>query len=158
VRFSEILPDTGHIREPPETNWNIDIHGALAREDGSVVFSFEWGGLVKFDRCGNVVGALPRETHHSVERAESGGYWVPARRFHVANGESPFPPFELGKSRDREIVHLNKIEELTRDIADHFPMFGAGDLALSIREINMIVVMSPETDKVKWWRIGPSLR
>ena len=201
VRFSDLFSDTSHIPAPPTTEWNLDTHGALALPDGSVVFSFEWGGLVKLDRCGEPIWTLPRMTHHSVERAEAGGFWVPGMRY-WDKGESPFPPFStplledtlLRVSEDGEvlaeisvpglfydngmeailtatghsfsndmgwdnqIVHLNKIEELTSDLAEDFPDFGAGDLALSIRELNMIMIVDPAQGEVKWWKIGPWLR
>lgn len=202
VRFSEIFPDTSHLKNPPETDWNIDIHGALALQDGSVVFNFERGGLVKLDRCGSIVWTLARESHHSVECAEGGGFWVPGRRFFPEESDSPFPPFEtpffehtiirvsedgkvlteisvpkllydnglealltatghwfrINMDWDREILHLNKIEELSSAIAKDFSVFEAGDLALSIRELNLILVINPDTRKIKWWRIGPWLR
>ncbi len=61
-------------------------------------------------------------------------------------------------SWDEEILHLNKIEELTSDVAGDFPIFAAGDLALSIRELNMVMVVDPVDGRVKWWQIGPWLR
>ena len=202
VRFSEIFPDTSHIRRPPETDWNVDIHGALALPDGSIVFNFENSGLVKLDRCGSVVWTLARTTHHSVERAEDGGFWVPGFRYYPKGTDSPFPPFttpfredtllrisddgrvvdEISVPKifydnelealltstghafhskfawDKEIVHLNKIDELPREIADDFPLFEAGDLMLSIRGLNLLMVVDPDLRKVKWWRIGPWLR
>ena len=96
VRFSDVFPEPDHLPKElvPATDWNIDIHGAVALPDGSVVFNFEYGGLVKLDRCGDVVWALPRATHHSVERAEGGGFWVPGTRFLKGNN-SPFPPFQM---------------------------------------------------------------
>jgi hypothetical protein len=57
-----------------------------------------------------------------------------------------------------EIIHLNKIEELSSDIAADFPDFKAGDLALSMRDLNLVMVVDPGTSQVKWWRIGPWLR
>lgn len=202
VRFSKLFPDPSHLSYIPATDWNVDTHGALALSDGSVVFNFEYGGLVKLDRCGEVVWTLARATHHSVERAEGGGFWVPGRRFLGKDSASPFPPFETpldedtllkvsdegkvlteisvprlfydnglealltatgdpistGMVWDQEIVHLNKIAELSRDIADDFPMFEAGDLALSIRELNLVMVVAPDTGRIKWWQIGPWLR
>ena len=186
---------------PPKTDWNIDIHGALALPDGSVVFNFDFGGLVKLDRCGNVVWTVARTTHHSVELAEGGGFWVPGSRYHPKENDSPFPPFQtpfeentiLKVSEDgevlieisapklfydngleslltsngevfrawgsaKEIVHLNKITELSSAIADDFPMFKAGNLGLSLREYNLILVVDPDTGKIIWWRIGPWLR
>jgi hypothetical protein len=102
VRFSEIMPQPEKFlgREVPTTDWNIDTHGALALPDGSVVFNFEYGGLVKLDRCGNVVWTLARRTHHSVEVAEGGGFWVPGRRYLPKASGLPFPPFETPLQED----------------------------------------------------------
>jgi hypothetical protein len=202
VRFSSFFPDPAHFPEgqAPATDWNVDTHGALALPDGSVVFNFEWSGLVKLDRCGEVVWTLPRQTHHSVERAEGGGFWVPGRRAH-RGGASPFPPFEppffedtilrvsddgrvLSEASvpgmlyenglealitagvrfsdemvwDAELVHLNKIQELPSRIAGDFPMFAAGDLVLSSRAQNLVMVVDRTATKVKWWQVGPWLR
>ena len=202
VSYSELFPDSSHVIDPPATDWNIDLHGALIEPDGSVVFNFEYAGLVKLDRCGGVAWTLPRMTHHSVERAAGGGYWVPGRHLQTAEDDAPFPPFqapfvedtllrvsadgdilkEISLPRvlydnglealltatgdsfyswegwDREILHLNKIEELPARIAEDFPLFEAGDLALSIRQENLVLVLDPDDGKVKWWRVGPWLR
>jgi hypothetical protein len=204
VRFSEIIsnPEKFLGGEVPTTDWNIDVHGALALPDGSVVFNFEYGGLVKLDRCGNVVWTLAQRTHHSVEVAEGGGFWVPGRRYLPQAGTLPFPPFETPMQEDtllrvsedgaviaeisvpqlffdngleailtatgynfrqgmqwgREVVHLNKIDELSEGLADDFPMFDAGDLALSLREQNMVLVVDPDSGEIKWWKIGPWVR
>ncbi len=202
VRFSELFPDTSHLSKPPATDWNIDLHGALINSDGSVVFNFEYGGLVKLDRCGNTIWTLSHPTHHSVEPARSGGYWVPGRRFHGAQQDSSFPPFETpysedtvllvssggeiereisvpqlfynsdlaalltatgqffehGMAWDHELVHLNKIGELSDELAEDFPEFDAGDLLLSIRGLNLVMVVDPDNEIIKWWQIGPWLR
>jgi Arylsulfotransferase (ASST) len=202
VRFSEIFPAPSHMSAPPATDWNIDLHGALALPDGSVVFNFEFGGLVKLDRCGDIVWTLPRETHHSVERDEGGGFWVPGRRQISSEQSSPFPPFESpfaedtvlkvsedgavlkeisvpklfyanglealltatghsftkGMEWDHEILHLNKVDVLTSDIADDFLVFKNGDLALSIYHLNIVLIVDPEKEGVKWWQVGPWLR
>ena len=202
VAYYEIFPDPDYFPEgfAPATDWNIDLHGALALPDGSVVFNFEWGGLARLDRCGRVVWTVRRPTHHSVELAEQGGFWVPSRRF--IEHRSPHPPFEPPYHEDtilrvsdtgavlaehsvvqpfytngleavltatgrpfvegmdwpREIVHLNKVEELTTALAPDFPLFEAGDLALSYRDQNLVMVVDAEVSRVKWWKTGPWLR
>jgi hypothetical protein len=202
VRYRELFPRPDHLPagSAPANDWYIDTHGAVALPDGSVVFNFEYGGLVKLDRCNRLVWAVRRRTHHSVERAGDGGFWVGGRRRH--EGPSPFPPFDApfeedtilkisedgevtselsvpailygnglqavltatgsrfrsGMSWDRELVHVNKIAELSADLAADFPMFASGDLVLSIRELNLVMVVDPEGRTVKWWRVGPWLR
>ncbi|WP_169829379.1 arylsulfotransferase family protein [Desulfatibacillum aliphaticivorans] len=199
IRFSEIYEDDSHMLQPPATDWNVDIHGAVALPDGSVVFNMVHAGLVKLDRNGNVVWKLYKDTHHSVEIAEDGGFWVCSTRHYDADSASPLPPFEtpcredtalrvsddgkllqeisipklfldngletiltangcsfdLDAWLDDEIVHLNKVAELSRDSAKNFPMFEPHDLAISIRGYNLLAVFSPSTEKIKWWKIGP---
>lgn len=199
VKFSEIFPDTSYLQEPPATDWNIDLHGTVALPDGSVVFNFEYAGLVKLNRCGDVVWKLDTRSHHSIDLAEDGGFWVPGRNFYdkgeVSHFQPFFPPFKedtilkvsangrliseisvpkllydndlkslltasgeffnLRRRWDNEIVHLNKVAVLKSDIADDFPQFKAGDLMLSLRMYNMILVVDPEIKTVKWWKIGP---
>ena len=201
VRYSDFFPDPKHIRPKyriPNTDWNIDLHGSLILPDGSVVFNFEHGGMVKIDRCGTEQWTVPRETHHSIDRAADGGFWVPGRRY--GETESAFsldekPYYEdtiLKISADGkvlteisvpalfvknnlypvllvknwhmenktifELVHLNDVEELSADLADRFPQFDAGDLVVSLRDLNLIMVIDPTTQKVKWYQTGPWLR
>jgi hypothetical protein len=98
VKYFDIFPDPSHIHPAdrvPATNWNIDIHGAVALPDGSVAFNFEFGGFAKLDRCGKVLWTVPRMTHHSVEQASDGGFWVPARRYQDGTSKVPgvSPPY-----------------------------------------------------------------
>jgi hypothetical protein len=202
LRFSEIFKKVDHLRNPPATDWNVDIQGMAAHRDGSIVFNFNNAGLVKLSRCGEVVWTLPRTTHHSVNIAEGGGYWVPGLRLHGADAPAPFRLFEnpltegtllrvsadgkvlyeisvpelffengleillvLGREANlpprgtvTEIVHLNKISELSSSISADFPGFETGDLVVSLRDLSLIMIVNPDTRKIKWWRIGPWLR
>ncbi|WP_166462005.1 arylsulfotransferase family protein [Paracoccus alkanivorans] len=51
--------------------------------------------------------------------------------------------------------HPNDAEPLRAEMAGAFPMFEAGDVLLSMRELNMIAVVDPETGRMKWWHFGP---
>ena len=91
--FSKIFPDTSHIKpakEIPATDWNVEVHGALALPDGSIVFNFNYLGMVKMDRCGAVQWTVPLMTHHSLERSADGGFWTTGRYY--VEGNSSFPP------------------------------------------------------------------
>ena len=202
VKFSEHFPNTDHLLEPPATDWNVDTHGALALADGSILFNYEYSGLVKLDRCGELTWSLAKPAHHSIEKAAD-AYWVPGRRYHAEGQANPFLPFQLPYLEDtlmkvsadgqvlteisvpalffnsnleslltatgvgflgrkpgayKEIVHLNKISELDADLAEAFPRFQAGDLVLSLRRYNLVMVVDPVAQKVKWHSVGPWLR
>ncbi|MCI0554050.1 MAG: arylsulfotransferase family protein, partial [Anaerolineae bacterium] len=56
---------------------------------------------------------------------------------------------------DKSITHLNDVEELSSAMADRFPQFAAGDLLLSMRDLNLIMIIDPLTRTVKWHHTGP---
>ena len=66
----------------------------------------------------------------------------------------PFVPDENGP---QDIFHPNDVEELLPVLADDFPQFDAGDLMLSIRELDLIMIISPEGE-IKWSKYGPWLK
>lgn len=59
---------------------------------------------------------------------------------------------------DGDFTHLNDVDVLEPSIAAAFPMFEAGDLLLSLRNLNLLLVVDPDTAVVKWWMVGPYLR
>jgi hypothetical protein len=61
-------------------------------------------------------------------------------------------------TKDSELMHANKIAELPSETADAYPLFSAGDLAISMRGLNLVIVVDPSTNKVKWHQTGPWLR
>lgn len=200
--YYDFFQSTDHIapeRLVPARDWNANIHGSLALPDGSVVFNYNYNGTVKLDRCGEVVWTVRRMTHHALERASDGGFWVPARQYVETGGD--FPLFEGPYEEDfiyklsaegdvlseisvpkllfdrgllplwlangqfwvrniptNELVHLNDIEELSEELAPAFPMFEAGDLMVSLRQLNLIFVVDPDTHEIKWHKTGPWIR
>ena len=72
----------------------------------------------------------------------------------------PFQVFEKDPARDssEDLFHPNDIEELSTDMASHFPMFAPGDLLLSFRNINLVAVAESRTGRIKWASNGPWVR
>ncbi len=65
----------------------------------------------------------------------------------------------MNKSNWHKIVvpdpfHPNKIDVLSRDLADSFDDFEAGDLLISLRNLNLVFVFRPKTSKILWYRYG----
>jgi hypothetical protein len=54
--------------------------------------------------------------------------------------------------------HFNDIEPLPLQYKDSFPQFNAGDLLLSSRSLNAIMVLNPDTSKIQWWKVGATSR
>ena len=56
-----------------------------------------------------------------------------------------------------DMIHLNDAEVLSAEMADAFPMFEAGDIALSSRNYSQIWVLDGKTHTVKWFHMGAVL-
>jgi hypothetical protein len=54
-----------------------------------------------------------------------------------------------------DITHINDVEELKSDISGAFPQFSAGDLLVSVRNLNLVLVVDPRSRHVKWYQVGP---
>jgi hypothetical protein len=54
-----------------------------------------------------------------------------------------------------DILHLNDVEPLPSSMADEYPLFEAGDLAVSIRKVDLVFVFDPDTGEVKWHTSDP---
>jgi hypothetical protein len=95
VEFSHYFPEPRHLRTPPATNWNIDLHGALVEPNGSVVFNFDYGGLVN---------KSPRrydlDTAHLIHHLSSGSQGLPVPAGGTSHGDSAYPPFETPHDED----------------------------------------------------------
>jgi hypothetical protein len=59
---------------------------------------------------------------------------------------------------DRDPLHVNDIDVLTADQAAFFPNTRAGDIMLSLRTPNNIIIVRPEGREIRWSMTGPFLR
>ena len=55
-------------------------------------------------------------------------------------------------------MHSNKVGELPAAYAAAFPQFETGDLLVSMRDLNLVMVVDPVSWDVKWHQTGPWLR
>lgn len=51
--------------------------------------------------------------------------------------------------------HTNTVMKLDASMADKFPMFKAGQMLLSIRNMSAVAVLDPKTRKIVWMQYGP---
>jgi hypothetical protein len=55
-------------------------------------------------------------------------------------------------------THLNDVDVISADQASRLPMFKAGDLLLSLRNLNAVVAVDPRTKKAYWSLVGSFVR
>lgn len=59
---------------------------------------------------------------------------------------------------DRDFIHLNDVEILSPELASAFPSFEERDILISLRNLNLLLVLDFLDEKVKWSMTGPYLR
>lgn len=70
------------------------------------------------------------------------------------NGLERFIP--KNRQHDRaDVLHINDIEPLSAELAASYPLFQAGDLLVSLRNLDLVVVLDPESGRVKWHASEP---
>ncbi|HQY43681.1 MAG TPA: arylsulfotransferase family protein [Paracoccaceae bacterium] len=64
---------------------------------------------------------------------------------------------QTNHARLDDVLHVNDVEVLSSATAPAFPMFRAGDLLVSSRNLSQLWVIDRQTHAVKWWFAGPNL-
>lgn len=59
------------------------------------------------------------------------------------------------RKKSGDITHMNDVEPLSSSLSDEYPLFNTGDLLISLRNINIVFVIGPESKKVKWYSRDP---
>lgn len=141
--------------------------------------------FARLNSCGDIVWRRDHQHHHAVARSGSGEIATfrlraPEGRdeivfYDAASGTPTREPIyvlddlfsrseytgilairdtEEGH-RGKDPFHFNDLEFLDRAHANAFPSFAAGDMLLSLRELNLVMVIDPDTFELKWWQHGP---
>jgi Arylsulfotransferase (ASST) len=164
---------------------NVMLHGMEVFDDGSLAVTFDAGNAIaRIDACGQPIWTTMGPFHHSIAKDDSGGLWVwraeevvrldaeTGRETHslgiqgdiIEAGGGQQGIFSIrsyidGDDRrlryDLDAFHANDVEPLSAAMADAFPGFRAGDLLISLRELNLVAVIDPEDGRLRWWRHGP---
>lgn len=85
---------------------------------------------------------------------------IPLARLLIDNGMEGllFPTGAAVGNPHLDFTHLNDVEVLQSADAAGFSMFNAGDVMVSLRNLNLVFVFDPNTLKIKWHQTGPWLR
>lgn len=57
-----------------------------------------------------------------------------------------------------DITHINDVNPLESSLADEYPLFDAGDLAVSLHHLDLVFVFDPESREIKWHASEPFIQ
>jgi hypothetical protein len=80
--------------------------------------------------------------------------WRPGDGPPPGPGGVSLAPFRADELR-RDVLHTNAVKVLSRALAPRFPPFKAGQLLVSLRNLDAIAVLDPDSGKVVWAARGP---
>ncbi|MEK9627539.1 MAG: arylsulfotransferase family protein [Nitrospinota bacterium] len=156
-------------------------HPILLEEGGLVFHSFS--PLVRVDKCSNLVWQVDEYFHHSIEQDHENNIWSPTRKIpgkfselseqyeddeitkvQLSDGKIIFQKSVteiLVENNMRDLVtnafvgispiHLNDIQPVLEDTK----FWKRGDVFLSLRDLSMVMLYRPSTNKVIWYKLGP---
>ncbi len=181
VRYQDLDPGG---RKP----LHVMLHGLEVLEDGSVVVTFDAGdAIARLDPCGTPLWITRGAYHHSITADGEGGLWawrdetivrldaetgaetktldLRSQIMTAAGGQEGVFGIRAfvggpGKPLDypSDPFHANDVEPLRADMAAAFPEFEAGDLLVSLRELNLVAVIDGDDGTLRWWQNGPWLK
>jgi hypothetical protein len=59
------------------------------------------------------------------------------------------------QERHRDVLHANAVKVLSRTLAPEFPLFKAGQLLISLRQLDTLAMLDPNSGKIEWAATGP---
>lgn len=60
--------------------------------------------------------------------------------------------------RTKNLTHMNDVEPLPSSMADEYPLFDAGDLLISLRNLHLVFVLDPESRTIEWYASEPFIQ
>lgn len=121
------------------------VHGAHLRDDGDLVVSVEYVGMVRLDPAGKVVWRLDHRTHHSVHPTGDGGYWACGARYITDQAEvdQRFPGLTVPLVEDLAL-QVSESGELQRTISVLEALYQSPRKAM-LWKVHQPVVADPST-------------
>lgn len=128
-------------------------HAVTLTEGGNSVWSMRDNDLIELD---SGTGEILREVTLDATFAANPEIGIlGVRRVH----ENGFNQRGLKPRWLKDPFHTNDVDPLPPSlVADFGGRFEAGDLMVSMRSLNLVYVIDPDTTRIKWWRSGAWVR
>lgn len=156
-------------------------HGVTIFPDGSLLFNDgdSGNGMQKIDYCSNVLWVKLGQFNHAISKQDNGStVWTidtntglhkidsitgdSLQYIHIEDVIAASPKCNILSIPWNPMTgtwcfdpwHFNDVEPLPEKYNHAYPEFNPGDLLVSSRTINAIMIIDPALEKIKWWRAG----
>ena len=161
------------------TPFRYRIIHPLIDKDGGMIFNSIYSPLIKVDICSNLEWFNTEISHHSNEFDSDGNIWTPATLSNskLKNNNKKFFDDSINKiskdgktlfsksvleiliennlgymiGRQQDPIHLNDIQPVLYDTK----FWKKNDLFLSARELSLVLLYRPSTNKIIWYQRFP---
>lgn len=120
----------------------LNRSAGLGHREGVVAVNPDTGAIEREIPLEEVANALDR---NAIDLSVTEGFTFQRR--------APYPRGVI-----HDVFHANDVEPLSASMAEAFPQFEAGDLLISLRNLNYVGVLDPDTLELKWGQHGPWIR
>lgn len=145
------LPESGiylNHNDPRSTDWHHDI---VVIND--LVYTFRGGDIVTVNaKDGEILSDISVIDLMRWARKDDLSFFETRADHYVE--DSRLDVESVVNSFHKDPFHFNKIDILTDELAPLYPKFDAGDMLLSARNLNLILVVRPNYEKIVWWSHG----
>ena len=148
ARYSDLAPLIPPLPADmtPTNDWDTHVDAMELFPNGDAMFHVGGLGMVRMDRCNQVVWWLDYETHHSLARDDDGNYWVGGRkraRHTEATDRFPglLPPYiedtvvKVSPSDGKILQEISLLDAIYRSGRETF-LFPEGDDPLPLRKLD----------------------
>lgn len=138
--------------------WHLDrhTHHAISRDDDGNFWVCEMRWITDISEAlTRFFGLIPPFTEDRILKVSPAGEVLQEISMLdlICHGEFKSLLWRAGPeapTRTIDPLHLNDIEPLSAAMANQYPLFAAGDLVVSLYQLNLVFVFDPKTKRVKW--------
>jgi len=153
VVVNQFYVGTAQLNSCGETLWTLpegSHHSVAQAEDGSF-----WITAVSQEKHDSYPGLGPVWVDRILHVSEKGKIISDINTLDILyeNDLERFL-FQHGKTAG-DVTHQNDVEPLPPSLSGEYPLFNTGDLLISARNINLVFVFDPDTERIKWYSRDP---
>jgi hypothetical protein len=127
------------------------MHHSIHRTERGTFWLCETARLTEPDEIAGRLDGIELPVHEdSVTEVDADGNVLRKISILQVLYDSPHRSRLFQREHQLDLLHVNDVEPLPASLADEYPLFDAGDLVVSIRYLDLVLVLDPDTRRILW--------